>query len=175
MGPTGGGPNFGQSEKVVPVEGEQCASMASCIRQLVFVGGPEISCSLGGQAIQAALLEDLGKDRRDVLIEIQLHERGTEVRSRTFPREVVPGLKFRISLYLGVDFLAVVIVVGKGVVNGGKAEVGKRRLQLFGREALMQDIADHNANGKAGAGNDWSSATDGWVASDVGVKHLRHI
>lgn len=55
-----------------------------------------------------------------------------------------------------------------------QVEMRKASDQLFGCQAVMQDVRHDRANGEPGAVNDRASAADGWIAGDVRAQHFRH-
>lgn len=55
-----------------------------------------------------------------------------------------------------------------------QVEMRKASDQLFGCQAVMQDVRHDRANRESGAFNDRAPAADGWIAGDVRVQHFRH-
>ena len=81
------------------------------------------------------------------------------------------GIGRRFCIYL----VPVVIVIGEGVINCPKAQLGECAPKFLRRHALMKDILDHSMDREAGAGNVWAAGADAGVVRNMGMQYFGHM
>jgi len=108
---------------------------------------------------------------RNVFIQIQLHTWSvSNLRRRECLR--VEGV---VGSDVGVKFLTIVIVVGKGIVNGGEREMRIITEEILGSESVVQNIHYDCANGDTRAFDARTAAAHVWLADDMRMQYFRHV
>ena len=163
-------PLLNEREKVFTVEGHQGSAFGHGKSQLLDIGQSEMSSLLCSQAIHSMRRQCGAEYNRNVFIQIQLHSwRVSNLRGGECLR--VEGV---IGCHVGVKFLAVVIVVGQGIVNGGEREMRVITEEVLGSEPMVQDIHHDCANGDPRAFDARTAAAHIGLTHDMGMHHVRH-
>ena len=119
MNATSANHSFASSRKSVTVECQDYTALSRCIRELVLIGPSYVSGCLGCQTVVPSFL----KHKSEEWSEGARRNRASCVRRRYLRLRLGAqsslSVEIRIGFDLGVNVLAIVIVIGEGVVDGG--------------------------------------------------------
>lgn len=73
-----------------------------------------------------------------------------------------------------IHYLAMVVIIGKCIVNRGEREMGVVLEQLFGSLSMPQSGDSNRPNRYSGAFNSRTPSADGRIGHDVGMCYRRH-